>query len=43
MRVLLTNFYDALEGRRADPIPRDEILRVCRLIDRVVVEMGNKE
>lgn len=43
MRVLLTYFYDAVEGRRADPIPQDEILRVCRLIDRVVVEMGSQE
>ncbi len=36
MRVLLTRFYDAIEGRGPDPIPEQQILRVCALIDGVV-------
>jgi hypothetical protein len=39
MRVLLNRFYDAVEGRGADPIPPEHILRVCRLIDTLVVGM----
>lgn len=39
MRVLLNRFYDAAEGRGADPIPPEHILRVCRLIDTLVVGM----
>ena len=37
MRVLLNRFYDAVEGRGADPIPYHHILRVCRAIDRMVI------
>lgn len=36
MRVLLNRFYDAVEGRGADPIPAAHILRVCRVIDQLV-------
>ncbi len=39
MRVLLGRFYDSIEGKAADPIPHEQILRVCRLIDRIVVAM----
>ncbi|MDE2400764.1 MAG: Gfo/Idh/MocA family oxidoreductase [Burkholderiales bacterium] len=39
MRVLLTRFYDAVEGRGDDPIPADQILRVCRVIDQIVEGM----
>jgi len=39
MRVLLTRFYDAIENGAPDPIPPDQILRVCRLIDRIVDAM----
>jgi predicted dehydrogenase len=37
MRVLLDRFYDAVEGRGPDPIPHDQLLRVCALIDAIVV------
>ena len=40
MRILLGRFYDAVEHGAPDPIPPGEILRVCRLIDRIVDEMG---
>jgi predicted dehydrogenase len=40
MRVLLDRFYDAVEVRGPDPISHEQILRVCRLIDQVVVGMG---
>jgi predicted dehydrogenase len=36
MRVLLGRFYDAIEFDKPDPIPHPQILRVCRLIDRIV-------
>jgi len=36
MRVLLNRFYDAVEGKGADPIPAAHILRVCHVIDRLV-------
>ncbi len=36
MRVLLDRFYDAVEGRGPDPVPREQILRVCQIIDRIV-------
>ncbi|HEY6984472.1 MAG TPA: Gfo/Idh/MocA family oxidoreductase, partial [Rhodanobacteraceae bacterium] len=39
MRVLLARFYDAIETGAPDPIPPDQILRVCRLIDRIVDAM----
>jgi hypothetical protein len=39
MRVLLGRFYDAIESDAADPIPPDQILRVCRLIDRIAEAM----
>ena len=39
MRVLLDRFYDAVEGRGPDPIPHDQILRTCRLIDQVAKGM----
>lgn len=39
MRVLLDRFYDAVEGHGADPIPHAQILRVCRVIDRIVIGM----
>ena len=32
----LDRFYDAVEGRGADPIPPEQILRVCRVIDQIV-------
>ena len=40
MRVLLNRFYDAVEGRGADPVPHSHILRVCRAIDQIVIGMG---
>lgn len=43
MRVLLQGFYDAIEGGGKDPIPREHILRVCRLIDEIVVHMGSSK
>ena len=39
MRILLARFYDAVEHGAPDPIPPEQILRVCRLIDRIVVAM----
>lgn len=42
MRVLLDRFYDAVEGKAADPVPADQILRVCRIIDRIVDVTGRK-
>jgi predicted dehydrogenase len=36
MRVLLGRFYDAIEGRGADPVPPEHILRVCSLIEKIV-------
>lgn len=39
MRVLLGRFYDAIESGAADPIPPEQILRVCRLIDRIAEAM----
>ena len=39
MRVLLNRFYDAVEADKADPIPADQILRVCRIIDQIVEGM----
>jgi predicted dehydrogenase len=39
MRILLGRFYDAVEHGAPDPIPPEQILRVCRLIDRIVDEM----
>ncbi|MFT3665101.1 Gfo/Idh/MocA family protein [Piscinibacter sp.] len=42
MRVLLDRFYDAVEGKGADPVPVDQILRVCRIIDRIVEVTGRK-
>ena len=39
MRVLLTRFYDAIEHQGSDPIPPEHILRVCRVIDQLVVGM----
>lgn len=36
MAVLLSGFYDAVEGKAAAPIPRDHILRVCMLSDRII-------
>jgi hypothetical protein len=41
MRVLLDRFYDAAEGRGPDPVPHDQLLRVCRLIDRIVESTGS--
>jgi predicted dehydrogenase len=37
MRVLLNRFYDSVEGKGPDPVPHDQILRVCRVIDQIVV------
>lgn len=42
MRVLLTRFYDAVEGRADDPVPPAQILRVARLIDAIVAQ-GNAQ
>jgi predicted dehydrogenase len=39
MRVLLSRFYDAVEKDAADPIPPEQIARVCRIIDQIVVGM----
>ncbi len=39
MRVLLSRFYDAVEKDASDPIPPAHILRVCRVIDQLVVGM----
>lgn len=40
MRVLLSRFYDAIEAGGADPVPHDQILRVCRIIDQIVLAIG---
>ena len=42
MRVLLNRFYDAVEGHGADPVPHPHILRVCRVIDQMVVGMEHQ-
>ncbi|RZI86273.1 MAG: Gfo/Idh/MocA family oxidoreductase [Rubrivivax sp.] len=42
MRVLLDRFYDAVEGKGLDPIAPAHILRVCRVIDQIVLGMGAK-
>ena len=39
MRVLLGRFYDAIESGAPDPVPAEQILRVCRLIDRIAEGM----
>ena len=39
MRVLLNRFYDAVEDRGPDPISHQDILKVCRVIDQIVVEI----
>lgn len=40
MRELLDRFYDAVESRDVDdPVPHAHILRVCRMIDRIVLEI----
>lgn len=36
MRVLLNRFYDSVEGKGVDPVPHDQIMRVCRVIDQIV-------
>jgi predicted dehydrogenase len=43
MRVLLNRFYDAVEGRGADPIPPEQILRVTRIIDQIVVGIAAQD
>ncbi|MES2090698.1 MAG: hypothetical protein V4532_12065, partial [Pseudomonadota bacterium] len=40
MRVLLDRFYDAVENKGPDPIEPAHILRVCRVIDQIVLGMG---
>ncbi len=40
MRVLLDRFYDAVEDKGHDPIEPAHILRVCRVIDQIVLGMG---
>lgn len=37
MRVLLSRFYDAVEGRGPDPVPARQILGVSRVIDQIVL------
>lgn len=39
MRVLLNRFYDAVEDHGPDPVSHNDILKVCRVIDHIVVEM----
>lgn len=39
MRVLLEQFYAAIEDNAADPVPHEEILRVARMIDAIVVAL----
>ena len=39
MRVLLNRFYDAVEEHGPDPVSHQDILKVCRVIDQIVVEM----
>ncbi len=39
MRVLLSRFYDSIESGAADPVPHSHILRVCRVIDQMVLGM----
>lgn len=39
MRVLLDRFYQAVENQGPDPIPAEQIIRVCRMIDQVVEGM----
>ena len=43
MRVLLTRFYDAVEGKAPEPIEHAQILRVCRIIDQIVLAIGESE
>jgi predicted dehydrogenase len=40
MRVLLDRFYDVIEQGGPDPIPPEHILRVCHLIDQIVIKLG---
>jgi predicted dehydrogenase len=40
MRVLLNRFYDAVENKGEDPIPHSHILRVCRVIDAIVLQIN---
>ncbi len=43
MRVLLSRFYDAVEGKRHDdPIAQAQILRVCNVIDAIVLAMKGR-
>jgi len=37
MRVLLRRFYDAVETGAPPPVPQEDILRVCGLIDAIVL------
>lgn len=43
MRVLLNRFYDSVEGTGPDPVPVEQILRVCRIIDRIVDVTGREK
>ena len=42
MRVLLSRFYDTVEGRGDDPIPHAQILRVCHIIDEIVLAIESR-
>ena len=39
MRVLLNRFYDAIEHDGADPVSHQDIMKVCKIIDQIVIEM----
>ena len=43
MRVLLRRFYDAIETGAPDPIEPAHVLRVCRMIDQIVVGMDEAQ
>ena len=40
MRALLERFYDSIEAGGAPPILPEEIVRVCKVIDAIVTEIG---
>lgn len=42
MRVLLEGFYDAVGGEGPDPVAHAEMLRVCRMIDKLVEATGKR-
>jgi hypothetical protein len=43
MRVLLSRFYDSVQGSAPPPIPTAQILRVTRIIDQIVAGIAAAE